>query len=144
MAKTKQISFDYLLEKEGIVLQVNAVANKLGNGELLYDKVKETIKKDLDFASFYENKIDIPCDCFYALVLKDKYEASLKELGCVMTYNSNHSAISIILDMNNGFSIDFKSVIFNNQNILPILDHLDATDIIYNEAVKVAWSEFNS
>ena len=86
MAKTKQISFDYLLEKEGIVLQVNF----------------EGIDNEVSFPEMIEPDSAEP------------YEANL------------------------------KSVIFNNQNILPILEHLDATDIIYNEAVKVAWSEFNS
>lgn len=37
----------------------------------------------------------------------------------------------------------FSSVFLNGQDILPILDALDATEKIYNEAIKQCWKEFN-
>jgi hypothetical protein len=83
---TKQLSFNYQLEKEGITLEVNF----------------EGTDNEVSFPEMIEPDSAEP------------YEAEL------------------------------KSVIFNGQNILPILEHLKATDIIWNEAVKVAWSEFNS
>lgn len=84
--KTKQLSFNYQLEKEGINLEVNfeGIDNEIPLSECL----------EPDSA--------------------DPYEAEL------------------------------KSVMFNNQNILLILEHLEATDKIYDEAVKVAWKNFNS
>jgi len=84
--KTKQISFTYPLEKEGITLEVNFEGT--------------------------DNEVSFP-----EMIEPDSAEP---------------------------YEADLKSVVFNGQNILPVLEHLEATDKIYQEAVKVAWKEFNS
>ena len=74
----------------------------------------------------------------------------IEDKGIVLEVNfegiDNEVPLSEInnFDSTEPYEAELKSVIFNGQNILPILEHLDATDIIWNEAVKVAWSEFNS
>jgi len=140
MPKTKQLSFNYQLEKEGITLEVNFEGSDVDE-TFVIQKVNEAMKEDLLFSSTLQNKIYIPCSGMIAEVLKKRYAELFLEFDIRTTYNANTS--DLILTCNPS-TIKIKSVIFNQQNILPILKHLEATDKIHDEAVKVAWSEFNS
>lgn len=85
MPKTKQISFTYPLEKEGITLEVNFEGT--------------------------DNEVPFP-----EMIEPDSAEP---------------------------YEADLKSVVFNGQNILPVLEHFEATDKIQDEAIRQAWKEFN-
>ena len=140
--ETKSISFNYFIS-EGIELEVNAVCEKNGEVSTL-DAIKEILKDELAFAEISDSIVAIPMSGFYCHSFYDKYKEKLKELGCTFSYNGNVSYLSIIYKDTNPYQINLKSVMFNNQNILPILKHLEATDKIHDEAIRVAWKEFNS
>lgn len=136
---TKQLSFPYILEKEGITLEVNFEASDIDE-TFVIQRIREEMKDDLIFAAFVENKIYISCSGTMAEVIKERYAGLLAEFQIKTFYNSNTADLVLIC---NSSRAKLKSVIFNQQNILPILEHLQATDKIQEEAVKMAFKEFN-
>jgi hypothetical protein len=140
MPKTKQLSFNYQLEKEGITLEVNFEGSDIDE-DFVVQKIDEAFEKQTLFRTRLKNKIYIPCSGMFAEVIKERYADLFLELGVQTSYNANTADLVLIC---NPSKAKLKSVIFNNQNILPILEHLEATDKIHDEAVKVAWKEFNS
>jgi len=66
------------------------------------------------------------------------------EVNCVGTDNEIPFPEMLEPDSAEPYEVEIKSVMFNSQNILPILEHLEATQLIYNEAIKHCWKEFKN
>ena len=138
--ETKSISFNYFIS-EGIELEVNAVCEKNGEVSTL-DAIKEILKDELAFAEISDSIVAIPMSGFYCHSFYDKYKEKLKELGCTFSYNGNVSYLSIIFKDAQPYQVNLKSIMFNNQNILPILEVLKSLDKILDAALEETKNTF--
>ena len=57
-------------------------------------------------------------------------------MGCTFSYNGNVSYLSIIFKDAQPYQVNLKSIMFNNQNILPILEVLKLLDKILDAALE--------
>lgn len=129
---TKAITFNYLIS-EDISLEVNAI---ISNNDLGYvmNSIKDILGEDLAFATYTSSEINIPCSGFYAETLKDRYLEKLSQFNVTTYYTSNTSEFTI--KVNNIQHPSLKSIMFNNQNILPILETLNSLDKILDAALE--------